>query len=64
MTTQETQLINAIKALPGHQVFPGSQGGSVIISVTRPNGISQRSVWLGRKLTIQTLQDIISKAGA
>lgn len=62
MTTQEKQLIDAIKALPGHQVFPGSQGNAVMIAVTKPNGVSQRSVWLGRRSTLEQLQGIFDKA--
>lgn len=60
-TTQEQQLIDAIKAKPGYQVFPGSYGSSVIIAITLPNGVSQRSVWLGRKSTIENLTTIASK---
>lgn len=59
-TTQEQQLIDAIKAKPGYQVFPGSDGGSVIVAITRPNGVSQRSVWLSRKSTIDNLQQILA----
>lgn len=62
MTTQEQQLINAIKALPGHQVFPGSTGGAVIVAITRKNSVSQRSVWLDRTSTIANLQQILSAA--
>lgn len=60
MTQQEQQLIQAIKAKPGHQVFPGSQGGSVVIAITKANGVSQRSVWLGRSSTIDRLQQILT----
>lgn len=62
MNNQEQQLINAIKALPGHQVFPGSTGGAVIVAITRKNSVSQRSVWLDRTSTIANLQQILSAA--
>jgi hypothetical protein len=61
MTNQEQQLINAIKALPGHQVFPGSTGGAVIIAITRTNSVAQRSVWLGRRSTVENLQSILQQ---
>jgi hypothetical protein len=61
MTNQEQQLINAIKALPGHQVFPGSTGGAVIIAITRANSVAQRSVWLGRRSTVDNLQSILQQ---
>lgn len=57
---QEQKLIEAIKAKPGYQVFPGSNGGSVTIAITRPNGVSQRSVWLGRSSTIANLEQILA----
>lgn len=57
---QEQQLIEAIKAKPGYQVFPGSQGGCVKIAITRANSVSQRTVWLGRKSTIPNLQRILA----
>jgi hypothetical protein len=60
MTTQEQQLIDAIKAKPGHQVFPGANGGSVTIAITRQNGVSQQSVWLGRRSTLENLQRVLS----
>lgn len=60
MNAQEQQLIDAIKAKPGYQVFPGSNSGSVVIAVTKPNSVSQRSVWLGRTNTIPQLQQIAS----
>ena len=60
MNQQEQKLIEAIKAKPGCQVFPGANGGSVIIAITRPNGISQRSVWLGRKNTIANLEQVLA----
>lgn len=60
MNQQEQQLIEAIEAKPGHQVFPGSQGGSVVITITKANGVSQRSVWLGRRSTIENLQRILA----
>lgn len=58
----QQQLIKAIKQLPGHQVFLGSQGGSVIIAITKPNGISQSSVWLDRKSAVANLQQILAAA--
>ena len=61
MTQQEQQLIEAIKALPGHQVFPGRFGIdiSIIVVHTRPNGVKQSSVWLVRRMTIDKLQSIL-----
>lgn len=56
---QERELIAAIKAKPGYQVFPGRNGGSVTIAITKANGVSQRSVWLGRRSTIEQLQQIL-----
>jgi hypothetical protein len=56
--TQE-QLIQAIKKLPGHQVFDGRNGGSVIVAITRPNGVKQVSVWLNRDGTIERLQSVL-----
>ena len=58
MTNQVQQLIEAIKALPGHQVFPGNN--CVKVAITRANGVSQRTVWLGRSSTIERLQSIIA----
>ena len=58
MTTQETQLINAIKALPGHEVFKGN--GCIVIARTNGNSVSQRSVWLNRSSTIENLERIIA----
>lgn len=56
--TQE-QLIDAIKKLPGHQVFDGRNGGSVIVAITKPNGVKQVSVWLNRDGTIERLQSVL-----
>lgn len=58
MNQQEQQLIEIIKSKPGYQVFPGRNGGAVIVAITRTNGVSQRSVWLGRKSTIEQLQEL------
>lgn len=58
-TQQEQQLIEAIKAKPNHQVFPGRNGMGVVIAITRPNGVRQHSVWLGRKTAAETLQSIL-----
>lgn len=60
MTQQEQQLIDAIKAKPGYQVFPGSSGGAVIVARTSSNSINQQSVWLGRSSTINRLQQILA----
>ena len=59
MTNQEQQLIQAIKALPGHQVFFGTDQASVRVAITRTNGIKLLSVWLGRPSTISNLQQIL-----
>jgi hypothetical protein len=59
MTNQEQQLIQAIKALPGHQVFFGTDQASVRVSISHPNGVKQLSVWLGRPSTISNLQQIL-----
>lgn len=58
MNQQEQKLIDAIRAKPGYQVFPGSQGGCVMIAHTTANSVSQRSVWLGRSSTIENLERI------
>lgn len=57
---EEQKLIDAIKAKPGHQVWPARLGGGVMIAITRPNGVRQRSVWFGRKFTMETLKEIAS----
>lgn len=59
MNEQEQKLIEAIKAKPGCQVFPGSQGGCVRIAVTRPDGVFQRSVWLGRRSSLELLKQVL-----
>jgi hypothetical protein len=59
MTQQEQQLIDAIKAKPNYQVFPGRNGNAVMVVHTRPTGVKQQSVWLGRRTTIETLQIIV-----
>lgn len=59
MTPQEKQLIDAIKAKPGFQVYPGRLGGNVVVIQTRPNGVRQQSIWLGRRLTIESLQQVL-----
>lgn len=58
--TNQQQLIDAIKALPGHQVFKGN--GCVVIARTTANSVSQRSVWLDRSSTIDNLQSILAAA--
>lgn len=60
MNQQEQKLIEAIKAKPGYQVFPGSNGGSVIIARTTKNSVGQQSVWLGRSSTIANLERILA----
>jgi hypothetical protein len=55
----QAQLIDAIKKLPGHQVFDGRNGGSVIVAITKPNGVKQVSVWLDRSSTIERLENIL-----
>ena len=56
----EQQLIEAIKQLPGYQVFPGN--GCVMIARTCGSSVSQQSVWLGRSSTLERLQAILDKA--
>lgn len=60
MTFQEQQLIDAIKAKPGYQVFPGN--GCIVVARSAANSVSQRSVWLGRSSTVANLQNIIAAA--
>lgn len=60
MNEQEQKLIEAIEAKPGHQVFPGSQGGCIRVAINKPNGISQQTVWLGRKTTLENLSRILA----
>ncbi len=60
MTNEEQRLIKAIKAIPGYQVFPGRNGGAVTVAITRANGVSQQSVWLGRTSSIERLERILS----
>lgn len=60
MNEQEQKLIEAIKAKPGYQVFPGAQGGCVRIAITRPDGVFQRSVWLGRRSSVEQLEAILA----
>lgn len=60
MTSQEQQLIDAIKALPGHQVF--KRDGAVVIAYNIGTRLSQRSVWLGRSSTLDNLQSILAAA--
>jgi hypothetical protein len=58
MTHQEQHLIEIIKSKPNHQVFFGRNEGSVIVAITRKNGVSQQSVWLGRSSSVGRLQEI------
>ena len=60
MNQQEQDLIKAIKAKPGYEVFPGSTGGAVIIARTTKNSVSQQSVWLGRSSSIPNLERILA----
>lgn len=57
---KEQQLIAAIKAKPGYQVFPGQFGGCIRIAITRPDGVFQRSVWLGRAGTVDRLKEVLA----
>lgn len=54
------QLIDAIKALPSHQVFKGN--GCIVVARTKANSISQRSVWLNRSSTVANLNSILAAA--
>lgn len=62
MTNEEQTLIQAIKKLPGHQVFDGRNGGSVIVAITKPNSVKQVSVWLGRNSSIERLQEVLKNS--
>lgn len=62
MTNQEQQLIEAIKAMPGHQVLMCANGGSVHVVRSDKNRVGQLSVWLGRRNTIEHLQRILAAA--
>lgn len=55
------ELIEAIKAKPGYQVFPGS-GNNIVVVYSCPSAVKQHSVWLGRRDTINSLQSILSSA--
>lgn len=59
MTSKEQQLIQAIRDLPNHQVFFGTDQASVRVAITKSNGVKQLSVWLGRTSTIANLQNIL-----
>lgn len=61
-TAQEQQLIDQIKALPGHQVLPGRNGGSIRVARTSDNGVRQQSVWLGRSSTIENLNRVLAES--
>ena len=59
MSEQEQKLIEAIKAKPGYQVFPGSHGSCAIrIAQQLPNGVRLQSVWLGKPNAIPALERI------
>jgi hypothetical protein len=62
MTDQEKQLIDAIKAKPNHQVFVNIANRRAVVVKNKPNGATQYSVWLGRTLATETLQNILSAA--
>jgi|Laugresbdmm110sd_1035091.scaffolds.fasta_scaffold120073_2 hypothetical protein len=62
MTNEEQYLIQAIKKLPGHQVFDGRNGGSVVVAVTTDSSVKQQSVWLGRSGTIERLEGILKNS--
>lgn len=57
---QEQQLIAAIKAKPNYQVFPGRNGGAVVVQFTHANGVRSYSVWLGRSGSIDRLNEILA----
>lgn len=57
----EQQIIDLIKLQPGCQVFPGSNGGSIRVAITRANSVKQVSVWLGRSGTEQNLKDLLNE---
>ncbi len=58
---QEQQLIAAIKAKPGYQVHPGRNGNNaVMVYFTHANGVRSYSVWLGRRGTIDRLNEILA----
>jgi hypothetical protein len=59
MTNQEQQLIQAIKALPGHTVQMRDQSVCVIYRQASPTSIKSQSVWLGRPSAIGKLQQIL-----
>jgi len=59
MDQQEQQLINEIKQLPNHQVFFGTDNASVRVAITKAAGVKQTSVWLGRRTSVERLQDIL-----
>ncbi len=64
MTNQEQQIIEAIKAQPNYQVFPGN--GCVVVAYTHSTAtgvrVSQGSIWLGRSNTIDRLQSTLLTA--
>lgn len=57
---QEKRLIAELKAKPGVEVFPYLFNGCVMVATTKPNGVSQRSVWLGRAGTVDRLKEILA----
>lgn len=59
MTTEEQQLIDKIKALPGFTIAPYRNGGGVLIIHERPTGVTQFGVWLGKPGTIARLESFL-----
>lgn len=57
---KEHDLIQAIKAKPGHQVFLGTDGCSIRVVRTSKSSVGQQSVWLGRRNTISELQRVLA----
>ncbi len=64
MTNQEQQLIQAIKALPGHTVQMRDPSVCTIYRQLSPSHIKCHSVWLGRPAAVETLQRFITQAEA
>lgn len=57
---QEQQLIAALKAKTGVQVFEYLFRDCLMVATTKPNGVVQRSVWLGRAGTVDRLKEILA----
>ena len=56
---EERRLIQALKD-KGCQVFPGEFGGCIRVVQNKPNGVSSRSIWLGRAGTIDRLKEALA----